>query len=258
MIKADSPETVSSLIRKHFGRGMVTNCFLTGDQIKTETENGSLYYIDSESSLLLFKMRDGYQIMYFYMNSEEPVLPEIPHGTVCEIAYRDKDQPLINTSLFLQNNGFTKLFSRDRLLLPALGKYEADTTVSFAKPDEFDTVKSILYSCFDKRTGCLPSDGDIISDIEANNIFVKRNEEGKPVGLIHISVQKAFSEIRHLAINEEYRGKGLSSSLLGSFLKCAEGRIRVWVRNDNVPAVKAYMKFGFINDSMKSDVIYFE
>ena len=57
MKKVDKYEIISSLIMKQLKRGVMTNNFLTENDLKIEIENNSLYYYEYDGGLIILRDR---------------------------------------------------------------------------------------------------------------------------------------------------------------------------------------------------------
>ncbi len=61
-------------------------------------------------------------------------------------------------------------------------------------------------------------------------------------------------EVIDILVHPDYRRSGIGTMLLDGFIRLAKAAIcRLEVRIDNVPAVKFYEKFGFIQDGIRAD-----
>lgn len=91
MEKITDFSTIQALVTAHFKPGVITNGSLAGPELRREASRGSLYISRQGGSLLVFRQRDGYFRMTYYLGSESvPELPDCP--VVTEVAYREKDR----------------------------------------------------------------------------------------------------------------------------------------------------------------------
>jgi len=254
MKKVESYREVSDAVLRHFVRGAVTNCFLSKDDYEREIKDGTLFLAEKEDSLFFLREREGFRRLNFYLNSPDVPLSPFPADTVCEIPYRDRDEGLKAVSRRMQDTGAKKLFSRIRMTGKA-GEHTPSERISPAVFGEFAEVRALLEGAFDRRTGCLPTAGELRDDIAAGRVFVYRQDGIK--GLLHFTEEKNTTELRHLAVDGRVRGQGVGSTLVETYLAVREGRARVWVRDDNTPALRVYEKNGYEPDGMKSDVLLF-
>lgn len=55
--------------------------------------------------------------------------------------------------------------------------------------------------------------------------------------MLHFAVSRASTEIRHLAVRADCRGRGLAGELLTAYLRVTDGvKSQVWARTGNAPA----------------------
>lgn len=254
MKKITDYAVLSEAISHHFGKTTVTNCFIDRQSYDAEIAAGTLFIHEYDGGLYIIKQRDGFAILYFYLDSPASVIDQIPENSVIEIPYRERDEGLKSVAERFADSGTTKLFSRVRLTKIAEPTEYSDEHISVANEDDSDEIAGLLYKSFDRLTGCLPSRDVLDEDIHNGNILVYR-DGGKVVGLLQLKNDKATTEIRHLAVDENYRGQGIASSLVKSYLSDKKGRARVWVREDYTDARRVYENNGYEPDGMKSTVL---
>ena len=254
MRKIESVTELSDIIKRHFVRGVATNNFLSSSALNDEIAGGKLSVIESGGNLFIIRSRTEHRILNFYITDTEGEVSAIPQNTVSEIPYRERDTALKNASEYLQAHGFSLMFKRRRMSRKAEHIECTEESVSPALPSELKHVYEIMFGNFDIRTACIPSGEAIQAAIVDRRILVYR-KEGIPVGLLHFTRTKSGTELRHLAVDNSYRGCGVGSALVRYYLASTEGNSTVWVRVDNTPAVKVYEKYGYTADGMMSDVL---
>ena len=76
------------------------------------------------------------------------------------------------------------------------------------------------------------------------------------MGVLHISKKLKSSEIKHLVVSENYRGNGISKSLIEKYLLDTVGLSKhVWTGTNNEVAKNVYSKFGYKPDGYVSIVL---
>ena len=109
--------------------------------------------------------------------------------------------------------------------------------------------KNNLYllnnSFIDKKT--------VIDDLEKNPfgklIILKENDE--IVGFLYYSIIYDRIEINQFEINKIHRNCGKGKKLLDYFLNTVDKDITLEVREDNIPAIKLYKEYGFIEKAIR-------
>lgn len=257
-MKVESYEVLKDAISRHFGRETVTNCFLDKQVLEREIEEGTLSVCENEGGVYIFRERDGYRIMYFYLSSRDVPLIEIPECTVCEIPFRERDEGLKHVIERFEHLGFERRFYRVRLLkkvdeVPAAAVSD-DTPATLG---EAEKARDLIVAAFDKRTGCIPTVASFADDVKNGHVLVRR-DGGNIIGLVHFEENGNFSDIRHVAVDASQRGRGIASSLVEAYTARHVGRYRVWAREDNASARRVYEKNGYSPDGMRSAVLYFD
>ena len=105
----------------------------------------------------------------------------------------------------LEQAGWSVLFHRDRRERPKEEAY-AQEQPQMNTEETPDAVLAFLRSSFDPLTGCLPTQAQLASQIALGEVVAQR-EDGEIVGVLHFEKGRASSEIRHLAVREDRRGK---------------------------------------------------
>ncbi|MBE6626275.1 MAG: GNAT family N-acetyltransferase [Ruminococcaceae bacterium] len=254
MRKIESLAELSDIIKRHFVRGVATNNFLSSSALAEEIDGGRLSVVEQGGNLYIIRNRTSHGILNFYISDTDSELCAFPSNTVVEIPYRERDTALKNASAYLQSQGFSLMFRRQRMSRKEEHIECTDGNVSPALPCELKHVYEIMFGCFDTRTACIPSGEAIQAAIVDQRILVYR-EGVLPVGLLHYTRTKNGTELRHLAVEKYMQGRGIGGELVRHYLAMTRGGSTVWVRDDNTPALSVYKKYGYTEDGMRSDVL---
>lgn len=246
MKKINSINEVKELINRHFLKNVFTNNFISDETYLKEIESDSLYYSENDSGLLFLRKRDGFFVMNFHLHGDS--LPEIPDcKIVCEIPYKGE----MNFKKLFSDNGFSLCIERIRMTSKTIG--EESLKIRTATEKDFNEAYAFLLGSFCKYTGCIPNREEFLKDISDG--FVLISGEGEVTGLLHFSKKGKSAEIRHLAVSEKERRKGVAGALINSFYNKAQAlKYQVWLKKDNEPAFNLYKKYGFVPDGFESVV----
>ena len=206
--------------------------------------------------------KDIYRLLFFADSTESLT-------QVNARQYRDYDMPVIleflceqDTNEKVQNilieMGFCRLRDLEYLFCTSVHieeKYQlqAGYSISIAVAKDCMTLYNMLYDIFDIRISRLPSEEQIISDIDSQRVFILKHEQ-EIVGIAYFQRQGAKAEyLYQFALQSKERGKGLSYALLAYAMNCLgiEKKYSAWVEKDNVKAMHLYEKFGFENVGLK-------
>ena len=246
---------LSMLLTAQLKPGVYTNHFLSPAQCEAEIEQG-MWFEPFNGGICLFRRREDHDLMTFYLqrDGELPRL-ELPKTTVTEVVWRDgKEGSAMRAIAQLEQAGWSVLFHRDRRERPKEEAY-AQEQPQMNTEETPDAVLAFLQSSFDPLTGCLPTQAQLASQIALGEVVAQR-EDGEIVGVLHFEKGRASSEIRHLAVREDRRGKGVASKLFKEYLRRTDGaKSLVWARRGNLPAEHFYESHGYRCDGWHSAVL---
>ena len=135
--------------------------------------------------------------------------------------------------------------------------FPVETTAVPAKPEDFEDISRFLSEHFSALTGCLPTANDLRENLANGQTVITRDEKGVS-GVLHFAVSRASTEIRHLAVRADCRGKGLAGELLTAYLAATDGaKSQVWARTGNAPAEHFYEQHGYRPDGWNSAVLQY-
>ena len=223
MRKIENFAQISDLLNAQLKKGVITNNFLRGDDYTREIANG-LYIHEAGGALLLFRERGDHLVMTFYLH---------PNAL-----------------------GFREVLRRTRRTRKPEA-FPVETTAAPAKPEDFEDISRFLSEHFSALTGCLPTADDLRENLANGQTVITRDEKGVS-GVLHFAVSRASTEIRHLAVRADCRGKGLAGELLTAYLAATDGaKSQVWARTGNAPAEHFYEQHGYRPDGWTSAVLQY-
>jgi GNAT superfamily N-acetyltransferase len=254
MQKIETYDQLAPLLRQQLRPGLVTNVVLSQEEFCGEIAAGSLYVWEFPGGLLLLRQRRTHQCLSFYLQkgAELPNLT-FQRPTVLEIAFRDRDKALQEVGKRWEAQGFTLEFSRQRMTRKAgLELLPGPLSAHLATLEELPELQTLLETCFDPMTGCIPTRDQLKEAIQAGECFYFAG------GLLHMTRRPYGTELRHLAVAASRRRQGAAQSLFYAYQSgTGNGTSRVWVRKDNSPALKFYSKNGYEADGWTSRVYTF-
>ncbi len=254
MKKIEDYGLLSQWISAQLKAGMCTNAFYTPQDYQKAIAEGSLCGEKWEGGLALLWGRAGYDRLSFWLTDCDGPIPFVPkRTTVLEIAARPKDAKLHEAGKRWEEAGFTPLFERLRL---SHGPWEApEAPWTLAQAADAPAVSSLLAENFHPQAGCLPTQGELLEELEHGHFLCLRDEGGQTVGLLHYLPQGRATKIQHLAVSKALRRTGGGSALLAGYQALSQGkRSMVWTQADNAPALAFYEKHGYTPDGWTSRV----
>ena len=127
--------------------------------------------------------------------------------------------------------------------------------IGLPQPCRSAAVNAFLQSHFSALTGCLPT-ADTLSEALAAGQMLCAEDDAGICGLLDFAPGRTSSEIRHLAVRADCRGRGIASSLFSAYLSATGGQKSVvWARTGNLPAEHFYESQNYQPDGWKSIVL---
>lgn len=263
MEKVTAYQQLNKEIGARFKSGLRTNCNLTGDELNHLIGTDALYSRLSGPNMFLFEKIFGetaefFRMYYYLLDGIEPNF-DFPGCCICENVFQDGTDSL--PAPWFKTKGFIKMFERRRMTL--LPKAVSDIDDSFVKctsaPESSNIpsaqeILALFRECFDPRTAYLPDFAELKEELVSNQIFWAY-EGSALVGAAEVVKRKGYNELRHIAVHPDFRGRAYASAILKKvMLNYASQKLVVWVRKDNIPALKLYYKAGFVEDKYASAV----
>ena len=96
-----------------------------------------------------------------------------------------------------------------------------------------------------------------LAELQAKHIhYVSARSEGKLVGyagIARLGRRRPYEyEIHTIGVDPAYQGRGIGRRLVSEMLELASGSVVfLEVRTDNVPAIRLYESFGFVNVGLR-------
>lgn len=254
-------EEINPLLRKYFKRGLLTNHFMNEEEYKyTISQNKLSFHEWNGGNIFLNQKDEFYKLTYQLLNLEHNLDVKLPDKTVIEITKKYLDSDFDRIVDYWKTNGFNEVLSRVRLSQEKskediLTIECEDVKISVCKPEELCRVKELLCENFNQYTGCIPNSMELENFLKAGFIL-GAYVDNVLVGILHFSVKRGSSEIKHLCINKEFRKKKIASALISKYHnEFAEKRKYVWCARDNDSARNLYKKFGYNEDGCESIVL---
>ena len=132
-----------------------------------------------------------------------------------------------------------------------------DFTVQPVTTQETPVIDKMLSAVLDPVTDAPPSGDDLLRSIEQGACWkIQNNSRQETAGCMFCEPSGYRVWIRHVVILEEYRGLGLGRQLLEGVLSPLQADIEctLWVKSDNIPALRLYSKLGFVKGKRNMEI----
>ena len=252
-------ELFSKLLAKYLNKEYINNAgglirdykFLIGEK--------RLYYIEKDNYLLFFEYRKDFYNLYYFISKlnlfidTEDLNPGKP--VVADEVYRE-DNLSVSTDALLEA-GFKKYLTRIHMFIKiGVKDVQLSDNIRFACEDEADLIFELQNKYIDKYTGNFLFKEEMVNEVK-NNLIFSIYEGMNFAGYLRFRINSKSVSLEGIVIEPEFRGKGYSKELVKYFIdyfsKEGYNKIDLWVRDDNVSALRLYDFFNFEKTGYKCD-----
>lgn len=252
-------EFFNKLLNKYLNKDYVNNANRLIRDYRNFIENEKLYFIEKDNNLFFLEdCIEFYNLYYFVsrINSSVDIVDlNFEKAIVADVIYTESN--LDEFVPILIKSGFEKYLTRSYQTLKLNKKnVELNSDIKFATKDEVDFIFEMQNKYIDKYTGNILLKEDLLKAVE-NNLILSIYENNNCAGYLRFTVNKKNISLEGIAIDHKFRGKGYAKKLVKYFIdyfsKEEYNKIDLWVRDDNISALKLYEFFNFKNTKYKCD-----
>jgi ribosomal protein S18 acetylase RimI-like enzyme len=252
-----SVNELEQLLQGIEGKKPLTNCYFYGNEFASLIKQDLLYYQTIGSNLFLFKSKlvGQYFDMYYYIVDDQftshfkydvPIVLEIPYRGSIKFPHIEVD--------FLIKCGFSMHINRDLMFLnkPDLSQIKLSAKDAIVKilDDEsiVDVITTSITETFDYYTGDILPTNKVKESLENKEILGVYMGDSL-AGFLRFYTKNKISWIGHIAVFDEFAGKGLGKVLVYEYLKHQIVNdihsFQHWVVSTNTAALRLYEYFCF-------------
>lgn len=235
-----------------------TNCFLQPEDWKGILEQGKIFRMEFSGGLyLLVEKERQFDLLYFLERNTTPVpLPDVQKPVILEqvSAERTGVSPALEE---WEAAGFHRYLRRKRLFLAAKNAGQGSREIIFCGENEQEWMQTLLLESFEPYTSDLPDADTLAADLREKRV-IAAGKDGKLLGFLRFGREKKISVLRQIAVLPAARGRGIGVRLVRDWLALERenaAKFQLWVREDNLPALRMYEKLGFQPDGRIAPVM---
>ena len=233
-------------------KGLRTNFYAAAEDFFAEP----LFALKFEGGCYLFHEKERQLDLYFFLEQgAKPVpIPALPKPVVLEQVGVAKTPPDLKE---WEEIGFTSYLQRKRLFLSAKKAEQTERKISFARETEAEQIFRLMEQAFEPYTSALPDLKALRQDIREGRVLAAR-EGDTLLGFLRFGREKKVSVLWQIAVSPLGRGKGFGRQLVQDWLAAEReesAKFQLWVREDNLPALKMYETLGFLPDGRIAPVM---
>lgn len=231
----------------------LSNCFFLPAELRKKIEAGVLFVQRAENALYLLEDgRSFWRCYYWFSPEKRPAPPEPDREAVAEFPYagelnqnqRAQIGLLEGLGFILARESGMMSCAPDGLIAHALPETEQ---IRSALPEELPEILALLERSFDPRFAFLPTPEELRLAATEDRVLAAIRD-GRVAAALHAGFEKSVATVRQIAVDREYRGRGLGKSLLEAYHRKFAGQATAfqhWVDLHNRPALAMYESFGY-------------
>lgn len=245
-------------IAKRLSKGQRTNFFFSEEEVLLLVQQKKISRFDFAGSAYFFLKEDQfYRLFYFLDKKNSPeVLPAFAEPIILEeVLLANKER--VPSQGNWEKVGFQAYLERKRMYLMSKDVVTEERKVSFATENLLEYIFQLMLESFEPFSSALPTKEALLADILNQKVLISLQNQ-KLLGFLHFGEMKQGSMLWHIAVKPEARGLGIGKGLVRDWLfvqKDIAKKFFLWVRTDNLSALRMYDKFGFLPDGRVAPVM---
>lgn len=255
-------ELFSKLLRKYLNKEYINNAGRLIRDYKGLIEKHTLHYIEKENYMLFFEDREDFYNLYYFISKLNLFIDtgdlSVGKPVVADEVYKESDLSLSVGALL--EAGLKKYMTRSYMLLKLIkldsAEVKLNNNVKFADKDEVNLIFELQNKYIDRYTGNFLFKEEILGEIK-DNLILCIHEGTSFAGYLRFKTNNKNVSLEGIVVGPKYRGKGYSKELMKYFIdyfsKERYNKIDLWVRDDNISALKLYEFFDFEKNGYKCD-----
>lgn len=259
-----SYEAYQEAVERYRKKAVFSNAYFLKSAVLEMIERESLYDMEWEGNLYLFRREEGFFRLFYYIGNVE-IRERIPLSApmIVEFVYQEEMQPKKQEeAAFLKKLGFRLGRHSCRLELKGEAVVCEDTdsamkasAVAYAEETETDRINTLLRETFNPMYAYIPSLEELRKMIMDREILVVR-QEGAVAGVLHFEMQKGNMMLWQIAVDPRFRGRGLGRCLLDGWHSIYKDSVKafvLWTDAENDRAIQMYTAAGYQPDGRYAD-----
>ena len=246
---------------KELGDEWYTNYYISDGVAEVWISKQQLMMYRHKNVVFIFRKRNNFSLVYYFASSFDGLVSSIKglldsttETLSVDVLQRNGTECAVGKA-FLEA-GFDKRVRLHRMKFNAQ-IYESCNfdDICCADVDDAESVYDMLHSEFDELCEQIPDLDEIKNAIRNKEIMVVK-DNSMLIAFLWIERIRKIAMIRYWLTHSEYRSRNFGAKLMQYVLSANKDatQVLVWVREDNIRAIKKYEKMGFINDILVDDV----
>lgn len=239
-------------------KGEKTNFFFTEEEMHLLVENEKISRRDFAGGVYFFIEEETfYRLFYFLKKEKNPeILPELVKPIILEeVLLAGKERAPSEDSW--KGIGFEPYLERKRMYLTGKNIPFGERKITFASEEMLEEIFQLMIGSFEPYSSALPTKEDLLLDIKKQRVLISYKNDSL-LGFLHFGDIKQGSMLWHIAVVPQAQGLGIGRALVKDWFTAQEGTAKkflLWVRTDNLPALRMYEKLGFLPDGRVAPVM---
>lgn len=245
-------------IAKRLSKKQKTNFFFSEDEVLLLVQKEKFSRFDFGESAYIFLKEERFCRLYYFLDKENcpEVLPAFAEPIILEEVLLAKKERVPSVKDW-GKVGFQEYLIRKRMYLASNNVLKEERKITFATEDLLEEIFQLMLDSFEPFSSALPTKEALLEDIMNQKVLVSVKNQ-KLLGFLHFGEIKQGSMLWHIAVKPGTRGLGIGQGLVRDWLfvqKDISKKFFLWVRMDNLSALRMYDKLGFLPDGRVAPVM---
>ncbi len=241
---------------KKSSSGVVNTCYYFPADLKKKIEEAAITYDIQKDHIVMFEEnRDFYNMMFCISDKTGKIFADKDKKITTDIVYSSTRPVAESTKKVLENSDFSlfaKAFFMTKTDFLDTDSMEIKNDITFANEDMAENIIALWREVLDPAKVNIENRDELIEKIRKKQVIVFRDEKNEITASMTADLDAGENAmIRHVAVSDKARGRGLGMDLLVFYLKERETigfkRASLWVEDFRQAAIGLYTKAGFKN-----------
>lgn len=233
---------------------VVNTCYYFPGELKEKINSGIITYEIQNDAIVIYEHLGDFDSVMFCINSDSKKLStDDEKSKLADVIYSETNPVKEYAGRVLEESGFTflcKAFHMTASDFETADSFVLKNHITFATEDMAENIVDMWRKIFDPAEVYIHTVEEVREKISNNQVVVSVDACGELMGAVTSDMDNTGNAmIRHVAVSEKARGRGLGRDLCSFYIQQREkigfDRATLWVEDYREAALNLYKKLGF-------------